>query len=87
MCVPTVAIREDGKGFMVLKGGTWWLVGQKPRKDTGEVEFGASKEDRLLFLDEWGYGPTILEAVDAALAKLHKGEGGTPPLSTDEPQK
>jgi hypothetical protein len=64
MCVPEISIREDGKGFVVRKGGIdfdvdfasfWWAWSPKPGV-------------------EEGCGDTIMEAVDSALAKVRAAE-------------
>lgn len=74
MCVPTVAIREDGKGFLVQKGGVWWEVDRTYNKhDYGDHKDGswyARNEAVDSGIPFWGY--TIFEAVDAAVAKMNK---------------
>ena len=64
MSVPNIYIRDDGKGFIVRKGGIDWLI-QEDRTFT--IWQSASSEG-------YGEGETIMEAVDAALAKLRAAE-------------
>ncbi len=67
MCVPEVFIREDGRGFIVRKGGIDWEI----IKDSSFMAFRPFPGVRGR--DVWGRGDTIMEAVDNALAKI-KGE-------------
>lgn len=65
MCVPSVFIRDDGKGFVVRKGGIDWAVSLYGKT------FYAQKYDDF----GWpGRGDTIMEAVDSALAKVKDRE-------------
>lgn len=65
MCTPAIALRPDGKGFMVQRGGVWWEVWE------GVGGWYADGPKGSLC---GGSGPTILEAVDAALATLSRRE-------------
>jgi hypothetical protein len=67
MCTPDVAIREDGTGFMVQKGGIWWAV-----DDDGKSGMWIAYENDKWNTAEgaaWSWGKTPVEAVDNALAK------------------
>lgn len=64
MCVPTVAIRDDGKGFMVQRAGVWFDLDYCGRFKGWRAETPGA--ERI----ECAYGETILEAVDSALAKV-----------------
>jgi hypothetical protein len=64
MCVPTVFIRDDGKGFVVRRGG----IDLNVRED-------ADKQDWVAYANGyWGCAQTIMEAVDNALAKIAQAE-------------
>jgi len=65
MCIPSVFISEDGKGFVVRKGGIDWTI-KEYRPGPGREWWSA-----FSYLAEvFGEGSTILEAVDNALAKI-----------------
>jgi tRNA(His) 5'-end guanylyltransferase len=68
MCVPSVFIRDDGKGFVVRRAG---------------VDFHVWEDQRFLRAwcanatetpEHSGEGHTIMEAVDNALSKLRAAE-------------
>jgi len=66
MSVPDVFIRDDGRGFIVRKGGVdfdVWMVGNE--------EWAASV---YLITGILGYGYTIMDAVNNALAKMKAKE-------------
>ena len=62
MCTPEIFIRDDGKGFVVRKGGVDWYV-QERRKGWEAIGFLS-----------YAMGETIMEAVDNALAKVRAAE-------------
>jgi hypothetical protein len=82
MCVPSVFIRDDGKGFVVRKGGIDWEI--NCGEDGVWQAYGPVFNINSGFTapDEWGgsggtyggYGDTIMEAVDSALAKVKDRE-------------
>jgi len=73
MCVPECFIRQDGKGFIVRKGGIDWDVWAVSFDDShdfiatnGKVIDGGD----VIEGGEIGRGDTIMQAVDNALAKI-----------------
>jgi len=62
MSVPEIFIREDGKGFVVRKGGVGWVI----YLGTNLVE-AVDPQTNV-----YGLSDTIMGAVDNALAKMRK---------------
>jgi hypothetical protein len=69
MCVPTVFIREDGRGFVVRSGGIDFQVSYSEAFEWTAI-------NNADFGDVYGFGETIPEAVNNALAKMKAGEKG-----------
>jgi len=68
MCVPECFIREDGKGFIVRKGGIDWDVWS----EDGDRKWYAARSK--VYGELWGHGMSIMEAVDNVLAKVRAAE-------------
>jgi hypothetical protein len=69
MCVPSVFIRDDGKGFVVRRAGIDFDVRPGPYKGFVTTNGKAIYEGGVI-----GKGETIMEAVDSALAKVKDRE-------------
>jgi len=74
MCVPDIFIRDDGKGFVVRKGGIDFNVKEQLR---GDAWMAISQEPGLNDQYAYSLGDTIMEAVDSALAKVRAAEKST----------
>jgi hypothetical protein len=62
MSVPDVYISDDGRSFVVRKGGIDWEI----KQDDTVFAFSRPVGQPLI----WGRGATITEAVDDAVSKL-----------------
>jgi len=69
MAIPNVFIREDGRGFIVRKGGIDWNVLES--LDTKSYAWEAYNGENW---DQGGCGGTIMEAVDNALENVRATE-------------
>ena len=64
MSVPEIFIRDDGKGFIIRKGGIDWAI------YTNSSTIEAFNPQIYVH----GLGPTIMEAVENALANVNKSK-------------